>query len=77
METVFDHEITQKELLDIVGSSMPSQDEYLKRRDEVSANMDLFYLFYSRGNKQKAGHYADKMPDPLMKYDLYRIVTHP
>jgi len=77
METIFDYGVTNKELLDIVGGSMPNEKEYIERRSQDTAYGDLFFLFYGRGSMRKAEYYANKVTDVLFRYDLYRIATHP
>ena len=73
MKTVFDYNITPEEWSDICGMD---KDFYLKHCTEDDANLDLAYLFWKRGEKEKATTYADKLPLD-MKNSFWRSVTHP
>ena len=73
MKTVFDYNITEKEWNDICGMD---KDFYLKHCTEDDANLDLAYLFWYRGEKEKAKTYAEKLPLST-KNSFWRNVTHP
>lgn len=73
METVFDHNITEKEWKYVRGSR---KDFYLKFLDKETAFYDIAALYYIRGNEAKAIEYANKL-SPLKKLDLWRMLTHP
>lgn len=69
METIFDHNVTKKEIEEfgLVGS---------KDVDCITANINLAYLFWHRGNKTKAKYYAEKLPVEY-RNDFYRATSHP
>lgn len=71
METIFDHNLTQKE-----KSEFLDKDVYLKVVDKESALYDLARLFYSRGDRKKVLEYLKELP-PLRVNDFWRLVTHP
>lgn len=73
METVYDYNVTAEEL---EALAMIDKRVYLKNCTEVDANLDLARLFYIRNDKERAEHYADKLP-PNDKNDFWRSVTHP
>lgn len=73
MKTVFDYNITPEEWNDICGAD---KSFYLEHCTEDDANLDLAYLFWQRGEKEKATMYADKLPLD-MKNGFWRNVTHP
>lgn len=74
METVFDHNITEKEWKYIHGNCR--KDFYLKILDQETAYYDIATLFYLRGDKKMATVYANKL-SPQYRNDLWRILTHP
>ena len=69
METIFDYDITEEEK-EKIGRSNISINEYLKYAD-----LDLAYLFHTRGDMEKAKSYADKL-SPLRRQDWYRTIKH-
>ncbi|MGE4289956.1 MAG: hypothetical protein AB7E36_14830 [Salinivirgaceae bacterium] len=71
METILDHNITDKEK-EYIGCTSLNPLEL----NEQANNYFLAMLFYSRGDKVKAEKYADKLP-AQDKVDFYRLVTHP
>ena len=73
METVFDHNITDKEWQDICGLN---KDLYLKVVDEESANLGLAFLYYRRGNRKMVDKYLKNL-SPLRVSDFWRTVKHP
>lgn len=73
MKTVFDYNITPEESKRI---GMLDKDFYLANAVEEDINLDLAYLFWIRGEKEKAAEYADKLP-LNMKNEFWRTVTHP
>ena len=74
METIFDYDITEEEK-EKIGYSTISINDYLKYTDEETRNLDLAYLFHTRGDMEKAKTYAD-MLSPLRKQDWYRTINH-
>lgn len=74
METIFDYDITEEEK-EKIGYSTISINDYLKYTDEETRNLDLAYLFHTRGDMDKAKSYAN-MLTPLRKQDWYRTINH-
>lgn len=74
METVFDHNITEKEWKHIYGTC--SQDKYISFIGQETAYYDIAVLYYIRGDNDKATAYANKLP-PHRRNDLWRMLTHP
>lgn len=74
MKTIFDFNVTTEELKELGVSE--TESFYIKNIDEESANTDLAFLFWNRGEQEKAEQYAEKLPD-LVKNDFYRSVNHP
>ena len=54
METVFDKNITDRELKDL---GFLDKETYLKIIDEESARLDLACLYHHRGNQRKVNEY--------------------
>lgn len=73
METVFDHNITEKEWKYVCGDEKKS---YLKYIDKETALYDIAVLYYHRGNEEMATVYANKL-SPQKRNDLWRTLTHP
>jgi hypothetical protein len=73
METVFDHNITDKEWQDICGLD---KELYLKVVDHESACLGLAFLYHKRGNRKMVDKYLEGLP-PLVVNDFWRTVTHP
>lgn len=67
METIFDHNITEKEILSIVGVKI-AKDSYERLVSQNKAYEDIYYLFVERGDKSKAQEYLDKLPNDIHKY---------
>lgn len=68
METIFDHNPTEKELENI-GRLDFEKNEYidlLQESDTIYA--DLYCLFSIRGQKKKAEQYANKIQDKKFKF---------
>lgn len=73
METVFDYNITDEERENI---GIPDKENYLPFIGENSANLGLAELMHERGDMKRAAMYAEKLP-PNLKWDFYRLITHP
>lgn len=73
METVYDYNITAEES-EAIG--MIDKRTYLNHCTEFDANLDLARLFYYRKDRERAEHYANKLP-PNDRNDFWRSVTHP
>jgi hypothetical protein len=74
METVFDHNITDKEWENICGVD---KKLYLEILDDDHANRDVALLYFLRGDTKKVKHYANKIKDNLTRIDFWRLVGHP
>jgi len=66
VETIFDHEITQAEVVSVLGTSFP-KEEYLK----IADNQDEEYvairrLFLLRRDHAKADLYLNKIKTPAL-----------
>lgn len=73
METVFDHNITDEEKrLVCIGD----KDEYLSTVSEIDAIVDLAYLYYYRGNENKADMYIEQTNDVNEINSIWRTVKH-
>lgn len=68
METIFDHNITEKELIFVIGSDKITKEIYLSYRSDWGIYTDLYYLYRYRKNKKKADYYFDLIPDSYDKF---------
>ena len=78
METIFDHNVTDKEMINILGRVQTKKD-YLSDVGHSDDNLivDLAYLFYYRGLAQKANNYIRKVSDVNMRLSFWRNIYHP
>lgn len=74
MDTIFDHDITKREV-ELLNAFHPTsrikdKDDYLveKKVDRIYA--DLYRLYTLRGDFRKADFYLKKVKDPTYKYFL-------
>lgn len=67
METIFDHNVTKEELVQLLGY-VPNKDEYIKGKSQESHYKTLCRLCLMRGDRQKAKKYFDELPDTIDKY---------
>lgn len=72
VETVFEHNLTKDEIYGLFGFEDMTRERYIqtlkrtRKTDDAilyGINSRLYYLYYWRGDKQKAMEYADKLPD--------------
>lgn len=76
METIFDHNITEKEMEFITGYSDTTKEEYLSYRKKDGYIIDLYYLYRYRKDATKAVSYYNMIPDSfdkafsIGKYDI-------
>ncbi len=72
METVLDHEPTEVELDELLGTGdeRDTPEEYLEFLDSDSANADLFRLFWMRGDAATARSYLARIDDPLYRQSV-------
>lgn len=68
METIFDHDITEKEIEFITGFPNTTKEIYLSYRSDWGIFTDLYYLYRYRKNKEKAGYYFNLIPDSYDKF---------
>ena len=78
METIFDHNVTDEEMINLFGS-IYSKEEYLSDVGDSknSVYVDLAYLFYERGLVNKAKAYIRKVSDVNLVLSFWRTVNHP
>jgi hypothetical protein len=67
METIFDHNVTEEELVLLLGS-VPDKEEYINGKSQESHYRTLYRLCLMRGDKAEAKKYFDKLPDTIDKY---------
>lgn len=67
METIFDHNITEKEIEFITGFPNTTKEIYLSYRSDWGIYTDLYYLYRYRKNKEKADYYYNLIPDSTDK----------
>ena len=68
METIFDHDITEKEIEFITGFPNTTKENYLSYRSDWGIFTDLYYLYRYRKNKEKADYYFNLIPDSYDKF---------
>lgn len=70
METIFDHNVTDAELVTLLGSVV-SRENYLSfPLDPDGENGMLFSLYSVRGDTTKAKQYLAKVKDKLLRFNL-------
>ena len=67
METIFDHNVTEKEIEFITGYPKTTREAYLGYRKKEGYLIDLYYLYRYRKDLQTAKKYYDKIPDSFDK----------
>jgi hypothetical protein len=67
IETIFDHNITKKEMLDIFGLEI-TKEEYLRLRDADTMYADLFKLYKLRRDLARAKSFLLKIKDPAYRH---------
>ena len=70
METIFDHDITEKEIEFITGFPNTTKENYLSYRSDWGIFTDLYYLYRYRKNKEKADYYFN-LCDRSMYFYLF------
>ena len=73
METVFDHNITDEEW-EFIGAI--DKELYLSCVDADSANQDIAFLYYNRGNNAMYERYLKKLPLEI-RQQVIRTTSHP
>ena len=70
METVFEHNPTEKELDYLFDDPKITKEEYLSFGDnQVQAYTFIYYLYKYRKNEKKAQEYLDKIPNTFHKWN--------
>ena len=67
METIFDHNVTEDEVLNIVGIAI-SKERYIGIVSKEKAIEDIYYLYLERNNHKEANKYLDMLPDDKHKF---------
>jgi hypothetical protein len=74
VETIFEHNVTKKELELLKGFNpvgrISSRESYLKERNEDRSFADLYRLYVLRGDNIKAEEFLDRIHDKRYKYLL-------
>ncbi len=74
METIFEHNVTKKELELLKGfnpiGKITSREVYLKEKNADRSFADLYRLYILRGDNFKAEEFLDKIHDMRYKYLL-------
>jgi hypothetical protein len=63
METIFDHNPTQQELVMLFGPRPMTREEYLSVVEQESAYGDLYRLYSLRGKPEIAEQFLNKITD--------------
>jgi len=73
METLFDHNPTQEELLTLFGFGI-QQDKYLALPSDQQSEYGVLYrLFSLRGDQEAADKYLGLIADPLTRHSLSTV----
>lgn len=67
METIFDHGVTEKEVVALCGYLVDKTD-FIGKKDQDSHNATIYRLYLMRGDKSKAMEYFNKLPNTLGKW---------
>ena len=74
METIFEHNVTKKELELLKGfnpiGTISSRESYLKEKNEDKSLADLYRLYLLRGDNMKAEEFLNRIRDNRYKYIL-------
>lgn len=66
METIFDHNITDKEFKELFGQFFKDKNDYLKNMTiESHAYFNIYELYVLRNNLEKAEKYLDLSGIPI------------
>ena len=83
LETVFEHNLTKDEIYGLFGFEDMTRERYIqtlkrtRKTDDAilyGINSRLYYLYYWRGDKQKAMEYANRLPDCDHKW--FTVMNH-
>lgn len=67
IETIYDHAVTQDEILALTGGYPETREEYFEVLSRDSALVGLFKLYRLRGDAGKAGQYLNQIEDAQLK----------
>jgi hypothetical protein len=74
VETIFEHNVTKKELELLKGFNpagrISSRESYLKEKNKDRSLADLYRLYLLRGDNFKAEEFLNKIHDTQYKYLL-------
>jgi hypothetical protein len=74
VETIFEHNVTKKELELLKGfnpvGKISSRETYLKEKNEDRSMADLYRLYVLRGDNLKAEQFLNRIHDISYKYLL-------
>ena len=75
METIFDHNPTEEELYEFIGTT--DKKEYMSSTSQDSAYMKIAFLYYYRGKINKARKYVKMIENCNLVNSFWRTVKHP
>lgn len=68
IETIFDHNITKKEMKKLLGYDGWTREEFEKVTNERQNIVAIYNLYRLRNNDEMADHYASLIPDDEDKW---------
>ena len=68
IETIFDHNVTKKEVVALLGLPLTKQQYLEWGYDQDDHNACIYRLYSMRGDEKTAKLYFDKLPDTLDKW---------
>ena len=74
METIFDHNVTEQEMMLICGYVRPRDKFPVKPRDQRWHNQKLYRLYCIRGDKQMQQKFLDMIPNDIHKF--FTLTNH-
>ena len=76
METIFDHDPSSSELIELLGEAIPKA-EYLRfAGDADTENGRIYRLFTLRGDDATAAEFLARIDDPLYRYNVALVDVH-
>ena len=76
METIFDHNVTDDELVYLFGDTF-TKEEFIEMSEgctQEDFDVDLYRLFNFRHDEDKAQYYLDRIPDTTFK--AFTLLNH-
>lgn len=75
METIFEHNLTEQEMIDIFGTTSVTKDMILGLgMTQTQHYAKIYRLYWNRGDREKAIEYAKKIPDSIWK--IFEVCNH-